>query len=173
MEVILVRHAIAHERNHRRWPDDSQRPLTEEGVRKFRKAARGIAACLPTAPALLTSPYVRARETAALLGKVAKLPKATECPELAASESAQRGFVLLRTRKERAAILVGHEPWLSQFLAAALGGAEARLRIEFKKGGAASIEFKNEIEPGQACLHWMIPPRFLRALRHGGARQQQ
>ena len=56
-------------------------------------------------------PYVRARETAAMLGKVAKLPKPVECPELAASESAQRGFVLLRTRKERAVVLVGHEPW--------------------------------------------------------------
>jgi len=100
MEVILVRHAVAHERNRRSWPDDSQRPLTTEGARKFRKAAHGIGACLPSAPALLSSPYVRARETAAILGKVAKLPKASECPELAASESAQRGFVLLRTRIE-------------------------------------------------------------------------
>jgi len=165
MEVILVRHAIAHERNHQRWPDDSQRPLTEEGVRKFRKAARGIAACLPTAPALLTSSYVRARETAAVLGKVAKLPKAVECPELAASESAQRGFVLLRTRQEHAVILVGHEPWLSQFLAAALAGADARVSIEFKKGGAACIDFAKKIEPGQASLRWMLPPRVLRALR--------
>jgi len=165
MEVILVRHAIAHERNRQRWPDDSQRPLTAEGIRKFRKAARGIGACLPTAPALLTSPYVRARETAAMLGKVAKLAKAIECPELAASESAQRGFVLLRTRKERAVILVGHEPWLSEFLAAALAGADARLQIEFRKGGAACIEFDGRPEAGRATLKWMLTPRVLRAMK--------
>jgi len=164
MQVILVRHAIAHERNHGRWPDDSQRPLTAEGVRKFRKAARGIVTCLPTAPALLTSPYVRARETAAMLGKIAKLPKAVECRELAASESAQRGFVLLRTPKERAVILVGHEPWLSEFLAAALAGANARFKIEFKKGGAACIEFDGRPEPGRGTLRWLLPPRVLRAM---------
>ena len=89
-----------------------------------------------------------------MLGKVAKLPKAIECPELAASESAQRGFVLLRTRKEHAVILVGHEPWLSQFLAAALAGADARMKIEFKKGGAACIEFakQNRARPGHLAL---------------------
>ena len=100
MEVFLVRHAIAHERNRRRWPDDSLRPLTAAGAQKFRKAARGLGACLPSAAVLLTSPYVRARETAAILASVAKRPKAIECPELAASESAQQGFALLRSRKE-------------------------------------------------------------------------
>jgi len=165
MEVILVRHAIAHERNRRRWPDDSRRPLTEEGARKFRKAARGISACLPSAVVLLTSPYVRARDTAAILASVAELPKAIECPELAATESAQQGFALLRTRKEPAVILVGHEPWLSQFLAAALAGPDARVGIEFKKGGAASVEFVGHPEPGRGTLEWMLPPRVLRALR--------
>lgn len=165
MEVVLVRHAVAHERNRRRWPDDSRRPLTAEGARKFRKAARGIGACLPAAPVLLTSPYVRARETAAILASVARLPEAIECPELAASESAQQGFGLLRTRKEPAVVLVGHEPWLSQFLTAALAGADARLQIEFKKGGAACIEFVGRPEPGRAKLLWMLPPRVLRALR--------
>jgi len=165
MEVILVRHAIAHERNRRRWPDDSRRPLTAAGVQKFRKAARGIGACLASAPVLLTSPYVRARETAAILASVAKLPKAIECPELAASESAQQGFALLRSRKERILILVGHEPWLSQFLVAALAGMESRFAIEFKKGGAACIQFGGRPEPGRATLRWMLPPRVLRAMK--------
>jgi len=165
MEVFLVRHAIAHERNPRRWPDDSERPLTGEGARKFRKAARGIGICLPSAPVLLTSPYVRARDTAAILANVAGLPKATECPELAASESSQRGYALLAPRKEHAVILVGHEPWLSDFLASALAGSEARVKIEFRKGGAACIEFVGRPQPGRATLKWLLPPRVLRALR--------
>ena len=165
MEVILVRHAIAHERNPRRWPDDSQRPLTPEGALKFRKGARGIAACLPPKCVLLSSPFVRARETASILAGVARLGKAIECAELAANQPAQRGFELLRSRKESAVALVGHEPWLSEFLAEALGGADARFDIEFKKGGAASLEFTGRPRPGCATLRWLLPPRVLRSLR--------
>ena len=164
MEVVLVRHAIAHERNPRRWPDDSQRPLTPDGARKFRKGARGIAACLPPKSVMLTSPYVRARETADILASVTRLAKAIECAELAANQHAQRGFELLRSRKEPALVLVGHEPWLSEFLAEALGGADARFDIEFKKGGAASLEFTGRPRPGGATLRWLLPPRVLRAL---------
>jgi protein CrcB len=73
-------------------------------------------------------------------------------------------FELLRTRKEQAVVVVGHQPNFSAFLSAALGGGHVRLEIEFKKGGAACIGFTKKIEPGQATLRWMLPPRMLRAL---------
>ena len=60
-------------------------------------------------------------------------------------------------------MLVGHEPDLSRFLAAALGSGKAR--VTFKKGGAACIEFEKRIVPGAATLHWFAPPRMLRAIR--------
>ena len=161
MEVILVRHAIAHERDRKRWPDDALRPLTAAGKQKFRKAARGLARCVPKSAALLTSPYVRARDTAAILAKAARHSKARECIELAAGEAALKTFELLRTRKEKTVVLVGHEPNLSEFLSAALAGQSVRLKIEFKKGGAASIEFARNIQPGDATLRWMLPPRLL------------
>ena len=165
MEVFLVRHAIAHERNSRRWPDDALRPLTAAGAAKFRKAARGLGTLLPKSAVLLTSPYTRAHDTAAILAKVARRANAIECEELAASESAQRAFELLRSRREKAVVLVGHEPYLSHFMAAALGGNETRLAVEFKKGGAACLEFSGRPQPARATLRWMLPPRVLRALR--------
>ena len=61
-------------------------------------------------------------------------------------------------------VLLGHEPYLGNFLSAALGGKNARLKIEFKKGGAACVEFSGRPEPGGATLKWMLPPRVLRAL---------
>ena len=60
-------------------------------------------------------------------------------------------------------VLVGHEPYLSGFLSAALAGKDARIKIEFKKGGAACIEFAARVEPGRATFRWMLPPRVLRA----------
>ena len=164
MQVFLVRHAIAHERNSKRWPDDSRRPLTAEGIAKFRKAARGLLTLLPESAALLTSPYTRARETADLLAQAARHEKVTECVELGAGESPQRAFDLLQARREEAVVLVGHEPYLSHFMAAALAG-DARVGIEFKKGGAACLEFDGRPKPARATLLWMLPPKVLRALR--------
>lgn len=163
MEVFLVRHAIAHERNRKRWPNDAKRPLTPAGKDKFRKAARGLAQWLPKSAALLTSPYVRARETAVILAAARRGAKPEECAELAADRPVSDAFELLRTRKEKAVVLVGHEPYLSGLLSAALAGKDARIRIEFKKGGAACIEFAARIEPGRATFRWMLPPRVLRA----------
>ena len=165
MNVYLVRHAVAHERNPARYPNDAQRPLTAAGKQKFRKAARGLALCLPKGSLVLTSPFIRARETAAILIKVAKLADAVECGELAAGAPARKAFELLRSRKEQAVVLVGHEPDLSTLLSAALAGARGRFKIEFKKGGAACLRFEKDVEPGRATLVWMMPPRVLRALK--------
>jgi phosphohistidine phosphatase len=165
MQVFLVRHAIAHERNRSRWPDDALRPLTAEGARKFRKAAKGLATLLPGTAVLLTSPWVRARDTAAMLAAATKRTRVIECTELTGEASTDDVFDLLRKRKEKAVALVGHEPNLSAFLSAALGGEGKRLRIEFKKGGAACVEFSARIGPGRATLLWMLPPRVLRGLR--------
>jgi len=165
MQVFLVRHAIAHERNRTRWPNDRLRPLTTAGIRKFRKAAYGISQCLPKRAVLLTSPFVRARETAVILAEALGSSKAIECGELASGESPHTCFALLRKRKEEAVVLVGHEPNLSTFLAVALSGDGARMKIEFKKGAAACLNFNGRIEPGRATLEWMLPPRVLRTLR--------
>jgi phosphohistidine phosphatase len=165
MKVFLVRHAIAHDRNRLRWPNDALRPLTSAGMQKFRRAAGGLAKWMPRSARLLTSPYVRARETAVLLAEARGSKKPVECAELAADKPVSQAFELLRTRKDKAVILVGHEPYLSGFVGMALAGQHARLEIDFKKGGAACIEFTSRIEPGRACLHWLMPPRVLRALR--------
>jgi phosphohistidine phosphatase len=165
MRVFLVRHAIAHERNRTRWPNDSLRPLTSAGIEKFRKAARGLAEWLPKSAVMLTSPFVRARETAAILAENRGGAKPVECSQLGANQPVSKAFELLRSRKEKSVVLVGHEPYLSNLLSAALAGSHPQLRIDFKKGGAACIEFASRIEPGRATLQWMLPPRMLRALR--------
>ncbi len=129
MNVYLVRHAIAHERSRARWPNDAMRPLTAAGKQRFRKAARGLARLLPKSALLLTSPFVRARDTALILARVAKLRSPVEAPELASGKPAREAFELLRSRKKAAIVLVGHEPNLSIFLSAALAEDRASLKI--------------------------------------------
>jgi phosphohistidine phosphatase len=164
MDVYLVRHAIAHERNAARWPDDALRPLTSAGREKFIIAAMGLARHLPKSAMVLTSPFVRARETADMLVRAAKLRKPVEAPELAAGAPTEKAFALLRAHRRKAIVLVGHEPDLSSWVSVALAGDRARLDMEFKKGGAACVRFEHTIAPGRATLLWMLPPRMLRRM---------
>lgn len=165
MDVYLVRHAIAHERNATRWPNDALRPLTTAGMRKFRKAAAGLARFVPKTAAVFTSPYVRARETAAILAESAKFKAAVESTELVPGKPPRAVFDLLRARRRTAVVLVGHEPDLSAWVSAALAVEPSRIKSEFKKGGAACLRFEKAIGPGSATLVWLLPPRALRAMR--------
>src|SRR5512138_1330454 len=65
-ELYLVRHAIAEERGDA-WPDDTKRPLTADGASRMRKAARGLSRMDVTLDVILSSPLVRARQTAEIL----------------------------------------------------------------------------------------------------------
>ena len=164
IEVFLVRHAIAHERSRTRWPNDALRPLTTAGERRFRKAARGLASCLPKSALILASPFVRARQTAAILANaIGRRAKPIECAALAAGEPLGKPFELLRSCTGKSVVLVGHEPNLGEFLGAALMD-HARLKVVFKKGGAACITFAGVPGLGRATLNWLMPPRVLRAL---------
>jgi phosphohistidine phosphatase len=165
MEVYLVRHAIAHERNRKRWPNDALRPLTSAGKQKFRKAARGLAQLLPKDAQVFTSPFVRARETAAILTDAMDVPAAAERPELASGQPSRNAFAFLRSLRAKAVVLVGHEPDLGTLMSEAIAGKQARLKVRFRKGGAACVSFAGGVEPGRATLEWLVPPRVLRLRR--------
>ena len=77
MDLLIVRHAIAFERDSRRWRDDGERPLSPEGMVRARKAAAGLKNIAERPQCVLSSPLVRARQTAAILTEFAGWPKAT------------------------------------------------------------------------------------------------
>lgn len=162
MKVFLVRHAVAHDRDRASWPDDSQRPLTSAGKRKFRKAARGLANLMPRSTTILTSPFVRARQTADILSATAG-GKIIECPELAHGGTAAAVLELLRVHADKTVVLVGHEPEFGRLLAAMLGMKSAR--FDFRKGGAACVEFDKRPAAGGGTLVSFLPPKVLRAAR--------
>jgi phosphohistidine phosphatase len=159
-EIILVRHAIAYERDRTRWRDDRQRPLTPGGKQKFRKAAAGLAKWIPTVDCIFTSPLARARQTAELLTEIAGWPEALEAAELAPEGSPTAVLSMLRTQKAKRIALVGHEPGLSELLAACIAGSAATLPM--KKGGIACVVFSADVRNGKGTLSAFVPPRLLR-----------
>src|SRR5258707_10153879 len=74
MDLYLVRHGIAYEPDPAKWPDDKDRPLTPEGEKKFRQAARGLRELVPSVSVVLSSPWARAWRTAEILEKEAHWP---------------------------------------------------------------------------------------------------
>ncbi|HTY49068.1 MAG TPA: phosphohistidine phosphatase SixA [Steroidobacteraceae bacterium] len=164
IRLYLIRHAIAHDRDPARWRDDRQRPLTPEGVEKFRRTAAGLGHLVGTVDRLLTSPLVRARETAGVLHDVAGWPAPIEHAALAPGRTVAQVLALLREQLADSIALVGHEPWLGRLLAVCVAGPQARLACHFKKGGAACLSFRAQPRPGQATLEWLATPKLLRAL---------
>jgi phosphohistidine phosphatase len=164
MRIYLIRHAPAFERDPKRWPDDGLRPLTPEGVRKFRKAAAGLEQLAEKVSCVLTSPFSRARQTAEILTTVTRWPRAKEVPELAPGHAPEQVLAVLRAQAVEGLALVGHEPGLSQLLTAMVAGAEGRMECELKKGGAACVNFSSAVRAGHARLEWLITPKALRAL---------
>ena len=165
IELIVVRHAIACERDPVRWKDDRLRPLTAEGRRRFRKAARGLSRFIEKPQRVLTSRLVRAVETAEILRKSAGWPAAKRCPELAPQSTPEQTLNVLRAERYARIVIVGHEPHLSRFLGSCIAGSAARVGIEIKKGGTAILRFEHRLKFGGARLIALIPPRALRKAR--------
>ena len=162
-ELYLIRHAIAEERGEA-WPDDSKRPLTSDGKDLMRKAARGLARIVEPFDVVLTSPYVRARQTAEIVSnEFDERPPLVVVDSMTPSGSFQAVLNDLEkhTKKPRIA-LVGHEPSIGE-LAARLAGL--RRPLEFKKGAVCRIDVKTIPPAGPGALRWFLTPKMLRAVR--------
>ena len=164
MDLLIVRHAIAFDRDPAAWPDDAERPLTKQGQRRFRRAARGLKAAAPTPGVFLTSPWLRARQTADILVEEAAWPVPVICDALGGGKP-EEVMECLKEHAESPLALVGHEPYLGQLLSYLTTGDAARLQVELKKGGAARVTFADAVLPGAAALCWILTARALRALR--------
>ena len=106
-----------------RWPDDAERPLTEEGIARFRSAARGLRRLVPAVESVLSSGYARAWQTGQLLHDVAGWREPEECPALEAGRPVPAALEVIQGRTEHSIALVGHEPHLSRLASLLCTGA--------------------------------------------------
>lgn len=165
MDIYLVRHAIAHDRDSARWPDDSQRPLTPGGEDKFRRGAQGLSRIVSEVEVVLSSPFTRAWRTAELLQDVAGWPDPVRCEALESGGQATGALEALRKYGAASSVaLVGHEPDLSELAAYLLAGEEGALEINMRKGGVALLTCDGEPSPGATTLEWLLTPKVLRLL---------
>jgi phosphohistidine phosphatase len=160
-----VRHAIAFERDRNRWRDDAERPLSPAGIQRARKAAAGLKKWVQRPDRLLSSPLLRARQTARILTEVAGWPAAEDTPQLSPGEPALAILELLGNSRSKLTAVVGHQPDLGHLLGACLLGGGGILPIEMKKNAVACVSFPRRPRAGQAVLAWLATPKMLRAMR--------
>ncbi len=166
MKVIVLRHGIAHDRADPNCPVDAERALTEEGKKRTRKACKGLKAvgCAPTR--ILTSPYLRAKETAALAAEALGVPDSkitiTEAllPEAAPYAIFHALFAFHASDEE--ILCAGHAPNVDKVIAVALTGERAPV-TSMKKAGAAML-LVEDLPRTRGQLVWLMPPKVLAAL---------
>jgi phosphohistidine phosphatase len=165
VELHVVRHAVAFDKDPRVWPDDRLRPLTPEGEEAFGRAARGLRLLVPSVDILLSSPYVRSWRTAEILHE-AGWPPPSRCPALEVDRPPSDAVPVLRTyAEERSVAIVGHEPHLGRLVSLLVTGDQDRIPLELAKGGAASLSRDGSVFPGGYSLVWVLTQELLVALR--------
>ncbi len=165
MELLLMRHGKALDVGAPGVRRDAERSLSEEGHAIVREVAAVVRAMGMRPDLILSSPLVRAAQTAEIVAK--EMGTTTElCPALAPGCPPHDAVEAICHRRHPCLMAVGHMPDLSElasFLIAGNGGAA----ITFRKAGVCLIRFEGRPREGAGSLEWLMPPRLWRHLQHG------
>jgi len=162
MELYVIRHAWAADRDDPRWPDDAQRPLTDAGCERFARMMAKLAKGGFQPEAVATSPLARCRQTADIVAAtVSGRPRVSVVDALEPGSDLQ---ALLTWTAEHAGdcaavAWVGHAPDVS-FLTAELIG-ERGAAIRFAKGTVAAIDFPGLPRRADGELRWLVTAKVL------------
>lgn len=162
MQLYIVRHGIAIDREDPKCPPEAERHLTEEGVEKTKQVAKGAAALGVAGDLFVTSPYVRALQTAEIFADALDYSRQRIRRNellLPGSEPTLLFRELARERQASSVLLFGHAPQLDEVIATALGSK--RHLTALKKAGVALLELKR-ISPPMGVLVWLATPKMLR-----------
>src|SRR5579863_9842177 len=159
MNCYFLRHGIAVDPQSWHGSDDD-RPLTPDGEKRMEREARAIADLDLDVDTIVTSPLLRARQTAEIVADRLRIGDGlVEDARVAHGFDADSVAAMLHEHDRAASVMfVGHEPSMSAAVGRLIGGAS----IELKKGGLAGVELDDPAAGG--TLICLIPPKILAAL---------
>ena len=165
MELYIIRHASAEMLSLKNDFTDAKRALTTQGREKMRQAARGIKKLGVSFDLIMTSPLVRAVETAQIIGKVLDTDGSAqvETDNLAPGASFEDLFTEIRTHLGiQSAALIGHQPDLGTLISRLVWGSS--LSIPLKKGGVCCISITETMPTFRGDIIWLMTPKQLRMM---------
>ncbi|MEB3831958.1 phosphohistidine phosphatase SixA [Phormidium sp. CCY1219] len=161
-KVYLIRHGIA--ANREDYPQDEARPLTKEGIRKTRKVANRLQELDLQFDVILTSPLVRAKQTAEILqtaGLGSQIKESTSLSPAGDLNNWLNWYRKWRQSGGQCVALVGHQPDLGNWAEILVWG-EARERLVVKKAGVIGVMLPETGDPvGNSSMFWLTPPKLL------------
>lgn len=165
MKIYLIRHSNAVDPGTPGYEDDSLRPLTEKGRDKMKDIASALKELDVKPDLIVSSPYVRAQQTAEILAKVLKYKQ-----ELAFSETlvpmGNADNIIGEINEKYSVdelVLVGHEPCLSVLIGTLIAG-NPELTINLKNGGVCCLSSDDLHTERKAVLEWLLTPKILSEL---------
>ena len=159
MKLYLIRHAIAEDlADHE---DDSLRPLTEKGREKMKRISQALKELGVQPDVIVSSPYLRARQTASILAKELKYKEELLYSDFLTPMAEPNDMIGEINEKFSVdeLMLVGHEPNLSSLASVLLAGSPD-LSINFKKGGACCLSVDDLHYDRKATLEWLVTPKI-------------
>ena len=161
MNIFVLRHGIAVEREEWDPHNDAARPLTPEGEMQLRTSCAAIRRLGLKFDLVLSSPYERAKRTAIIVAEELGLKKQLRFSDELRSEGNPKKLIREVTQLKplpAALLLVGHEPYLSELIAVLLTG-KARMAMDFKKGGLCKLKTDDLQYDRCASLSWVLTPK--------------
>jgi phosphohistidine phosphatase len=160
MLLYIVRHAWAEDRDENQWPDDSLRPLTADGEKRFAKMLKQLADAKFWPDIIATSPLVRCMQTAELIARrVHSRPKIEAIAALAPPSDLNALVEWTAHHADSQVAWVGHAPDVEHLAAQLIGDGDAA--IHFKKGAVAAIRFDGPAELHRGTLEWLATAKLL------------
>ncbi|HVU28584.1 MAG TPA: phosphohistidine phosphatase SixA [Verrucomicrobiae bacterium] len=166
MNLYILRHGLAVERADWDFKDDSQRPLTPKGKKQLKSAARAMRKMELHFDLILSSPFLRVKQTAEIVTKILKLRKQLKFSD-ALTPDGDAKMLIHQLNKLKPApknlLLVGHEPYLSRLISLLASGGE-NVALDFKKGGLGKLEVENLRAGKCAMLVWLLTPKQMKLM---------
>lgn len=160
MNIYILRHGLAGDRDSKKYPDDSQRPLTSEGEDKLWKIAKGMKKLGLEFDLILSSPYVRTRQTAEIVADKFRAKKNLELTETLEPDGPPSELIKLLNHRHGldSPLLVGHEPYLSSLISVLVSG-DHHSSVTMKKGGLCMLSADSLKYGHCASLRWLLTPK--------------
>jgi phosphohistidine phosphatase len=158
LELYIIRHGLAG-KGMADGALDEARPLTKKGKDRMKDISKGLNRLGVSLDAIVTSPLVRAKETADIVLKYCGGPEEVTLSDLLKPGSSFDELIIYLNGfkgKDKVAI-VGHEPFLSGFASYCLAKSKSSF-ITLKKGGVIMIEPDGALKPGKCLLAWQMEP---------------
>lgn len=162
MDLLILRHGDAGRSS--LSPGDSKRSLTSEGRQEVVDLSNGILSLKIKLDGVLTSPLLRAKQTAEIIAKSLKYKGEIKELDSLKPEGNRLEFysALSKLKQDSTILVVGHEPYLSEMIGEAI--SQSGCRINLKKAGMAKIRVTSTLPKIKGELRWLLTPKHLKKI---------